>query len=70
MGQVVNDVLRETLAAMDMPREGLLRWIDHNERFCRRHGGERRYREWLELYAQCRIALQEEEACSPTARQQ
>ena len=55
-------VLIEILAALDMPRDGLLRWLDHNERFCMRHGGERRYGEWLELYEQCRQALEEHHA--------
>ena len=51
------EVLAEILDALDMPREGLLRWFEHNERFCTRHGGERRYGEWLELYRRCREAL-------------
>ena len=55
-------VLAEILAALDMPREGLLRWLEHNERFCIRHGGERRYGEWLQLYQQCRAALEENHA--------
>jgi hypothetical protein len=58
----LSDVLVETLAALDMPREGLLRWIEHNLRFCERHGGERRYREWIELYERCRAALEESDA--------
>jgi hypothetical protein len=49
-------LLREALAACDMPDEGLRAWLDHNEGFCRRHGAER-YREWLELYEQCRKLL-------------
>jgi hypothetical protein len=53
------DILREALAAVDMPAGALLTWFAHNEAFCNRHGGERRYREWLELYAQCRAALEE-----------
>ena len=52
------DLLRETLAVLDMPPDGLRQWFDHNEAFCKRHGGERRYREWLELYEQCRKALE------------
>lgn len=50
--------LRETLAALDMPPEGLRRWFEHNEAFCRRHG-EKHYREWLELYERCRAAMEE-----------
>jgi len=48
--------LADALAACNMPREGLLRWIEHNEEFCKRHG-ESVYREWLELYAECRKVL-------------
>ena len=62
MGKNLSDVLIETLAALDMPHEGLLRWIEHNVRFCDRHGGTKRYREWLELYERCRTALQERDA--------
>ena len=54
--------LTEILAALDMPRSGLLRWFDHNKRFCMRHGGERVYGEWLQLYEQCRAALEENDA--------
>ena len=57
-----DDVLTEILAALDMPRSGLLRWFDHNTRFCMRHGGQRRYGEWLELYEQCRAALEANDA--------
>jgi hypothetical protein len=53
----VSDVLRETLAALDMPREGLLRWFEKNRRFCKRHGGERYYSEWLALYDECVSAI-------------
>lgn len=49
-------LLRDALAACDMPREGLLRWIEHNENFCNRHGSDV-YREWLALYAECREVL-------------
>ena len=56
------EVLAEILNALDMPRSGLLRWLDHNTRFCMRHGGERRYGEWLQLYEQCRAALEENRA--------
>ncbi|HEY8182038.1 MAG TPA: hypothetical protein VII32_07340 [Thermoanaerobaculia bacterium] len=45
-----------------MPRDALLRWLEHNARFCIRHGGERRYGEWLQLYEQCRAALEEKNA--------
>jgi hypothetical protein len=59
---MTDDVLEETLAALEMPREGLLRWLEHNERFCMRHGGERRYGEWLALYERCRAKLEENHA--------
>jgi hypothetical protein len=55
-------VLAEILNALDMPRDALLRWLEHNARFCIRHGGERRYGEWLQLYEQCRAALEEKNA--------
>ena len=55
-------VLIEILNALDIPREGLLRWLEHNERFCMQHGGERRYGEWLQLYEQCCKALEENHA--------
>ena len=52
-----DDVFTEILNALDMPPSGLLRWLDHNTRFCMRHGGERRYGEWLDLYQRCREVL-------------
>lgn len=61
-GQKAEVILTEILNALDMPRSGLLRWFDHNSRFCMRHGGERRYGEWLELYEQCRAALEDNHA--------
>jgi hypothetical protein len=54
--------LLEILEALEMPRRGLLRWLEHNERFCMQHGGERRYGEWLQLYERCRVALEENDA--------
>ena len=62
MGQSLSDVLAETLASLEMPREGLLLWIEHNLRFCERHGGGKRYREWIELYERCRAALEDGDA--------
>lgn len=52
-------VLRETLDALEMPREGLARWLRANERFCRRHG-VRHYRELLALYGRMRALLEAE----------
>ena len=62
MSNVSNDVLSETLDALQMPREGLIRWFEQNERFCHRHGGERHYAEWLELYDACLAMLKERDA--------
>jgi hypothetical protein len=49
-----DDVLKEALDALEMPREGVGRWLDDLERFYRRHGGERRYGECLALLASLR----------------
>jgi hypothetical protein len=50
-------ILRETLAALDLPAEGLRHWLERSKRFCERHGGERRYSEWLALYDEALGAL-------------
>jgi len=50
-------ILREAMAALDMPRPGVLRFIDHLERFYRRHGAERHYGECLELLTAMRRVL-------------
>ena len=52
-----DDILRETLAALDLPPEGLRHWLERSKRFCERHGGERRYAEWLALYDEALEAL-------------
>jgi hypothetical protein len=53
-------VLREALDALEMPRTGVARWLDDLEGFYRRHGGERRYAECLELVGAMRRLLQGE----------
>jgi hypothetical protein len=53
-------VLREAMLALDMPVQGIGRWLDYLERFYRRHGGERRYGECLSLVASMRRVLAEE----------
>ena len=52
-----SEILRETLAALDLPPEGLRHWLERSKRFCERHGGERRYGEWMALYDQALEAL-------------
>jgi hypothetical protein len=47
-----DDILKETLAALDLPPEALRHWLERSRRFCERHGGERRYAEWLALYGE------------------
>jgi hypothetical protein len=49
-----DDVLKEALDALEMPREAVGRWLDDLERFYREHGGERRYDECLALLASLR----------------
>jgi hypothetical protein len=36
-------VREETLAALEMPREGLRRWLAADRAFCHAHGGPRVY---------------------------
>src|SRR5437868_6528015 len=55
-------LIREALAALDMPPEGLRNWFEHNKAFCNGHGGERLYREWLDLYDVALDALNDAEA--------
>lgn len=43
-------ILRETLAALELPPDALRHWLARSRRFCERHGGERRYGEWMTLY--------------------
>jgi len=52
--RVTDDDLDAILAALDLPPRVRARWLADLERFCRTHGGERRYRELLALVADCR----------------
>lgn len=52
-------ILREALAALEMPRAGVLRWLAHLERFYHRHGGARHYGECLDLLAKMHRVLDE-----------
>ncbi len=48
------DDLDTILAALDLPPRALAAWLADLERFCRDHGGERRYRELMALVGECR----------------
>jgi streptomycin 6-kinase len=52
-------ILAEALAALEMPRKGVVRWLDHLERFYRQHGAERHYGECLTLLGDLRRVLGE-----------
>ncbi len=52
-----DDVLAETLAALDLPEHMLSPWLAHNRAFCDAHGGRRRYAGLLELLDRCDAAL-------------
>ena len=54
-------ILREALDVLDMPRHRVVRWLDHLERFYRKHGAERHYGECLSLVATLRELCAEEE---------
>jgi DNA-binding transcriptional regulator GbsR (MarR family) len=54
-------ILREAMAALDMPRSGVRRFIAHLERFYRRHGAERHYGECLALLSAMRRVLEADE---------
>ncbi|HXK18334.1 MAG TPA: hypothetical protein VNG33_11055 [Polyangiaceae bacterium] len=51
------DVLEETLDALDLPERMLKPWFDHNRAFCDQHGGRRVYPGLLELLDRCDAAL-------------
>jgi hypothetical protein len=53
-------VLRETLAALEMPADGLAKWLRQGQAFCNAHGGKRHYAELLALYDECLAMLDEE----------
>jgi hypothetical protein len=52
-----DDVLEETLDALDLPERMLKPWFDHNRAFCDQHGGRRVYPGLLELLDRCDAAL-------------
>jgi hypothetical protein len=52
-----DEVLEETLGALDLPEHMLQRWFDHNRAFCEEHGGRRVYPGLLELLDRCDQAL-------------
>lgn len=52
-----DDVLQETLEALEIPRRGLGTWFAHNRAFCMKHGGRRVYGELLDLMDRCDAAL-------------
>jgi hypothetical protein len=52
-----DEVLEETLGALDLPERMLRRWFDHNRAFCEAHGGRRVYPGLLELLDRCDRAL-------------
>jgi hypothetical protein len=49
-----DDILRDALLALDMPPEGVARWLDGLTRFYEKHGAARRYGECLGLVATLR----------------
>jgi hypothetical protein len=57
----MDDVIKETLDALEMPRSGLAKWFSHNKKFCNAHGGRRVYGELLDLLEECEAALAEEQ---------
>ncbi len=57
-----DDVLQETLAALDLPERMLKPWFDHNRAFCEQHGGRRVYGGLLELLDRCDQALVRQQA--------
>jgi len=52
-----DEVLEETLGALDLPERMLERWFAHNRAFCDEHGGRRVYPGLLELLDRCDQAL-------------
>lgn len=57
-----DEVLQETLAALDLPERMLKPWFDHNRAFCEQHGGRRVYGGLLELLDRCDKALERQQA--------
>jgi hypothetical protein len=60
-------VLLETLDALDLPRRMLKPWFAHNRAFCDQHGGRRVYPGLLSLLDRCDAALEKSETV-PTAK--
>lgn len=56
-----DDVLQETLDALEIPRRGLRVWFEHNRAFCKKHGGHRVYGELMDLMDRCDEALSRKE---------
>lgn len=56
----MDPTLPETLAALDLPREGVEKWLAHLRRKCGRHGGQRLYAGLLVLVEECEAALARE----------
>ena len=52
--------LQDTLAALEMPRRGVARWLRHERAFCEAHGGARVYAELLALFAECEAELEKD----------
>lgn len=57
-----DDVLLETLDALEIPRKGLRNWFAHNRNFCQEHGGARVYGELMDLMDRCDAALSRKES--------
>ncbi|HVY24947.1 MAG TPA: hypothetical protein VHB79_00295 [Polyangiaceae bacterium] len=57
-----DEVLAETLEALDLPERMLRPWFDHNRAFCQKHGGRRVYGGLLELLDRCDQALERRQA--------
>lgn len=55
-------VLLETLDALDLPRRMLKPWFLHNRAFCEQHGGRRVYAGLLSLMDRCEAALARSES--------
>jgi len=53
-------ILKETLAALDLPPDSMRHWLERSKRFCERHGGEKRYAEWMALYDEALGTLADE----------
>jgi hypothetical protein len=57
-----DEVLAETLDALDLPERMLKPWFDHNRAFCNAHGGRRVYPGLLDLLDRCDAALAKRQA--------